>query len=180
MGRRVFTPAVILLMVAALSMVVGGAIGGFFTERTVAKVVASIPASPIVLDAQYDREKHSITYTIMNPGGLPLTIVEESFVFTPGKETKEKAYIVSHIPVHSVLAPGVATQVELKLKAGTEKLKLGDAVLATFTYVHPLSSDFYSVVHPFKMGVKGEGKGSAASEKASRKEEPEKKAEGGK
>ncbi|NPA15173.1 MAG: hypothetical protein GXO44_01335 [Deferribacteres bacterium] len=177
MGRRVLTPAVILLLVAALALVLGGAIGGFFTERTVAKVVASIPASPIVLDAQYNREKHSITYTIMNPGGLPLTIVEESFVFTPGKETKEKAYIVSHIPVHSVLAPGVATQVELKLKAGTEKLKLGDAVLATFTYVHPLSSDFYSVVHPFKMGVK---EGKTAHKQGEEKKAAEEKSSGGK
>lgn len=148
-------PATVLILVGIVMLLLGWAIGTFFTQRTVAKVVATIPGSPIVVDAKYDREKHSIFYSILNPGGMPLTIVEESFVFTPGKESKEKGYVVSHIPVHVVLAPGAITSVELKLKAGTQKLQLGDAVLATFTYVHPLSRDLYSVIHPFEMGVGG-------------------------
>ena len=148
-------PAGILILIAIIALVLGWGIGSFFTQRTVAKVVASIPASPIVVDAKYNREKHSITYSILNPGGLPLTIVDESFVFTPGKNSKEKAYIVSHAPIHAVLPPGVVTRVELKLKAGTEKLQIGDAVLATFTYVHPLSPDLYTVAHPFKLGIGG-------------------------
>ncbi len=148
-------PAGILILISIIALILGWGIGSFFTQRTVAKVVASIPASPIVVDAHYNREKHSITYSILNPGGVPLTIVDESFVFTPGKNSKEKAYIVSHVPIHAVLPPGVVTRVELKLKAGTEKLQLGDAVLATFTYVHPLSPDLYTVAHPFKLGIGG-------------------------
>ncbi|RKQ63642.1 hypothetical protein C7457_0517 [Thermovibrio guaymasensis] len=151
-------PAAILTLVGFVMLLLGWAVGTFFTERTVAKAIATIPASPIVLNAKYDKEKHSIFYSILNPGGTPLTVVEESFVFTPGSESKEKGYVVSHIPVHVVLPPGVVTTVELKLKAGTEKLHVGDAVLATFTYVHPLSKDLYSVIHPFTMGVKGENK----------------------
>jgi len=154
-------PAGILILVAFVTLFLGWAVGTFFTQRTVAKVVATIPGSPIVVDAKYDKEKHAVLYSILNPGGMPLTVVEESFVFTPGKKSKEEGYVVSHIPVHVVLPPGVVTTVELKLKAGTEKLKLGDAVLATFTYVHPLSKDLYSVIHPFTLGVKkekGEGK----------------------
>ncbi len=148
-------PAAILILVAIIAVILGWGIGTFFTQRTVSKVIASIPASPIVVDAKYNRKNHSIVYAILNPGGTPLTIVDESFVFTPGKNSKEKAYIVSHIPVHTVLPPGVITKVELKLKPGTEKLKIGDAVLATFTYVHPLSPDLYTVAHPFQMGVGG-------------------------
>ncbi|SMP08080.1 hypothetical protein SAMN06265339_0552 [Desulfurobacterium pacificum] len=146
-------PSLIVFFAIIVSLLLGWTIGEFFTGRTVAKVIASIPGSPIVVDAKYNKDKHSITYSILNPGGMPLTIVEESFVFTPGKNSKEKAYVVSHIPVHVTLPPGVVTSVELKLKPGTEKLELGDAVLATFTYMQPLSSDLYTVVHPFTMGV---------------------------
>ncbi len=146
-------PSLIVFLSVVISLFLGWTIGEFFTGRTVAKVVASIPGSPVVLDAKYDKDKHSVTYSILNPGGMPLTIVEESFVFTPGKNSKEKSYVVSHIPVHVTLPPGVATSVELKLKPGTEKLELGDVILATFTYMHPLSKDIYTVVHPFTMGV---------------------------
>jgi hypothetical protein len=146
-------PAFVLIVVGIAMLVLGWTIGTFFTQRTVAKAIATIPGSPIVVDSKYDREKHSIFYSILNPGGMPLTIVEESFVFTPGKESKEKGYVVSHLPVHVVLPPGTITSVELKLKVGTEKLQIGDAVLATFSYVHPLSKDIYSVIHPFTLGV---------------------------
>jgi len=152
-------PSLIVFFAVIVSLVLGWTIGEFFTGRTVAKVIASIPGSPIVVDAKYDRSKHSIMYSILNPGGMPLTIVEESFVFTPGKNSKEKGYVVSHIPVHVTLPPGVVTTVELKLKPGTEKLEVGDAVLATFTYVQPLSRDLYTVVHPFTMGVSSNAKG---------------------
>jgi len=148
-------PASILILISIVALILGWGIGSFFTERSVAKLVASIPASPIVVDAHYNREKHMITYSILNPGGTPLTIVDESFVFTPGKNSQQKAYIVSHVPIHQVLPPGVITQVKLKLKAGTEKLQIGDAVLATFTYVHPLSPDIYTVTTPFKLGMNG-------------------------
>ncbi len=150
--------SVVLVVSIFVALVLGWTIGSFFTGRNVEKVIASIPGSPIVVNAVYNKEHHSIVYSILNPGGTPLTIVNESFVFTPGKETKEKGYIVSHVPVHVNLPPGTITAVELKLKEGTEKLKLGDAVLATFTYVHPLSPDLYTVAHPFKMGVKAEKK----------------------
>jgi hypothetical protein len=168
--RRGSAPAAILILIAIASLVLGWAIGEFFTSRTVAKVVASIPGSPIVLNAEYNKKDHSIVYSILNPGGTPLTIVDESFVFTPGSESKEKGYVVSHVPVHVVLPPGITTKVELKLKPGTEKLKIGDAVLATFTYVHPLSNDLYTVIHPFKMGMKAQNL----------KAEAEKRSQGGK
>ena len=159
-------PAAIFILTTVIAIVLGWGIGSFFTQTTVSKVIASIPASPIVLDAKYNKEKHSITYSILNPGGTPLTIVDESFVFTPGKNSKEKAYIVSHVPIHAVLPPGVVTKVELKLKTGTEKLQIGDAVLATFTYIHPLSTDLYTVAHPFKMGIGGKN---VAPQKTERK-----------
>jgi len=144
-------PGTLITLVTIIALTLGWVIGGFFTSTSVAKAIASIPASPIVVDAKYKKDQHTIEYSMLNPGGMPLTIVQESFVFTPGKETKEKSYIVSNVPVNVKLLPGVITKVELKLKPGTEKLQLGDVVLATFTYHHPLSEDLYTVVHSFTM-----------------------------
>jgi hypothetical protein len=150
-------PATILLLTLVFSLILGWNVGSFFAGRSAEKLVSQIPGSPVVINAKYDKEKHSIIYSVLNPGGMPLNVVEESFVFTPGKESKEKSYIVSHVPVHVVLPPGTITEVELKLKTGTEKLKVGDAVLATFTYVHPLSKDLYNVIHPFTLKPKEKG-----------------------
>ena len=163
-------PGLVVLSVTIVAILLGWSIGAFFTERTVAKMVASIPASPIIVAAEYNKDKHAITYSILNPGGTELTVVQESFVFTPGKNSKEKGYIVSNLPVHVTLPPGVITAVELKLKEGTKKLQIGDAVLATFTYLHPLSSDLYTVVHPFKLGVETGVKASKDSKEVKKNE----------
>ncbi len=146
-------PAGILILSVLLAIFLGWGMGSFFTQTSVSKAIATIPASPIIVEAKYHKEEHAIAYSILNPGGMPETIIQEAFVFKPGKETKEKAYVVSNIPVHITLPPGETTEVVMKLKSGTEKLHLGDVVLATFTYVHPLSADLYTVVHSFEMGV---------------------------
>ena len=137
------------LVIALVGIVVGAGSGSYLTYNNVMRKVGSIPASPVVLQAKYDKKKHQIDYSILNPGTLPLTIVEKSFVFRPGKETKEKAYVVADIPANIALPPGAVTMVSLKLKEETEKLKIGDVVVVTFTYTHPLSKDLYTVVHPF-------------------------------
>ncbi len=137
------------LVIALVGILVGAGSGSYLTYNNVMRKVGSIPASPVVIHAKYDKQRHQIDYSILNPGTLPLTIVEKSFVFSPGKETKEKAYVVADIPANISLPPGAVTIVSLKLKEETEKLKIGDAVVVTFTYTHPLSKDLYTVVHPF-------------------------------
>ncbi len=175
-------PAGVLVISILLAILLGWVIGSFFTETSISKAIANIPASPIVVEAKYNKDEHSIVYSIFNPGGMPETIVQEAFVFKPGKETKEKAYVVSNIPVHITLPPGETTEVIMKLKTGTEKLHLGDVVLATFTYVHPLSPDLYTVVHPFEMGSKQPQKASKQAQKtpSSQAQEQQENHEGGK
>ena len=145
-------PSIVLIIVTIIAIFLGWTIGSFFTKTTVAKAISSIPASPIIVDAKYDKKIHTIKYYILNPGGTEITVIRQSFIFKPGKLSKEKEYIVSNIPANLKLPPGVITKLQLKLKKGTEKLKLGDIVLSTFSYVHPLSPDVYTVVHSFKMG----------------------------
>ncbi len=144
-------PVSIFLIVTFVALILGWSIGSFFTQTTVAKLIKTIPASPIVIDAQYDKKNHAISYSILNSGGTLLKITQEAFVFTPGQKSNQKEYIVSNIPVNIELKPGIITRFEMKLKSGTEKLHFGDVVLATFTYMNPLSPDLYTVVHSFKL-----------------------------
>ena len=145
-------PSIVLIVVTIVAIFLGWTIGSFFTGTTVAKAISSIPASPIIVDAKYDKDSHSIDYSILNPGGTEITIIQQSFIFKPGKESKEKGYIVSNVPENLKLPPGVITKLQLRLKKGTEKLKLGDIVLSTFSYIHPLSPDVYTIAHSFEMG----------------------------
>ncbi len=171
------SPALVVTVSVLLAIFLGWAIGSFFTETSVSKAIATIPASPIVLEAEYDKKTHSIIYSVFNPGGVEETIIQQAFIFKPGKETKEKGYVVSNIPVNISLPPGETTKVAMKLKSGTEELRLGDIILATFTYVHPLSPDLYTVAHPFEMGATKAPSGEAQKKKAASKESPEKSSE---
>ncbi len=146
-------PTSIIIIVALVSIFLGWTIGNFFTTTTLSKAIAQIPASPIILSAEYNKKEHSITYSILNSGGTEVKIVQQSFIFKPGKESNEKGYIVSNIPVNIKLNPGVITKLEMKLKKGTEKLHIGDIVLSTFSYVHPLSTDIYTIAHSFELGT---------------------------
>ncbi|NPB06039.1 MAG: hypothetical protein GXO03_00375 [Aquificae bacterium] len=141
-------------LIALAGLMVGGGTASYLTYNKLIRQFQNIPGSPIILTAVYDKEKHILLYTITNPGTTPLTIVEKALVFTPGKESKEQAYILSNIPANVVLPPLSTVVVELKLKAETEELKPGDVVVATFTYQHPLSDDLYTVVHTFEHGPK--------------------------
>ncbi|NPA32471.1 MAG: hypothetical protein GXO04_02465 [Aquificae bacterium] len=140
--------------IALAGLFVGGGVGSYFTSTKLLKQFQNIPGSPIILNAVYDRERHLIAYSISNPGTVPLTIIEKAFVFTPGKESEEKGYILSGIPANITIPPLSVAVVELKLKEGTQKLRFGDLVVATFTYKHPLSEDIYTLVHPFKYEAK--------------------------
>ncbi len=145
------------IAIVLMGLIVGAGAGSYLTYNNVMRKVGSIPASPIVLQAKYDREKHRLDYSILNPGTVPLKIVEKAFVFTPGKESKEKGYVVADIPANIVLPPGSVAVVSVDLKKGTQELQVGDVVVTTFTYTHELSKDLYTVVHPFTMEPGKEG-----------------------
>ncbi len=150
--------SMVLVMVALLSLFLGWETGNFFTGRSFQRLISTIPASPIVTEVKYEKQKHTLIYSLFNPGGVPISVIEENFVFKPGKNTTQQSYVVSNIPLHVIIPPSGKASVNLKLKAGTPKLALGDVVLATFTYTHPLSKDLYTVGHIFTMNKTGQEK----------------------
>ncbi len=133
-----------------LALVLGWGIGGYIAYNKTIDAVGKIPASPIIVKSVYDREKHAVVFSFLNPGTLPLTVIGEDFIFKPGKESKEKNYEIKNIPANIPLVPLGITTVALKLKEGTQELKTGDIVMATIHYIHPLSSDIYTVSHKFE------------------------------
>ncbi len=149
MNRVVF-----FIVSSLLALLIGWGIGSYITFNNTIEQVGKIPGSPIVVKVVYDKSAHAVVLSVLNPGTLPLTVTNESFVFKPGKETKQKQYSVENIPVKIPLLPLGITTVTIKLKKGTEALKNGDIVLTTLHYVHPLSKDVYTVSHKFEYSKK--------------------------
>ncbi|WP_029522344.1 hypothetical protein [Persephonella sp. KM09-Lau-8] len=151
---------VLFFVSSVIAIMLGWGIGSYITYNNTIEAVGKIPGSPIVIGAVYDKPTHSVVLSIMNPGTLPLTVKEESFIFKPGKQSSQQAYTVEHIPVNIPLIPMGITTVAIKLKKGTPELKTGDIVKTTLKYVHPLSKDEYFVKHGYEYGVsdKKEGK----------------------
>ena len=141
---------VLFFVTSLLALVLGWGIGGYITYNKTIEAVGKIPASPIIVKSIYDRNNHAVVFSILNMGTLPLTVVSESFIFKPGKESSEKRYEMKNIPASIPLIPLGITTVALKLKEGTQELKSGDIVMATLHYVHPLSKDVYTVSHKFE------------------------------
>ncbi len=140
----------LFFVTSLIALVLGWGIGGYITYNKTIEAVGKIPASPIIVKSVYNREKHSVVFSILNLGTLPLTVVSESFIFKPGKESSQKRYELKNIPTNIPLVPLGITTVALKLKEGTQELKSGDIVMATLHYVHPLSNDVYTVSHKFE------------------------------
>ena len=141
-----------LIISMLLALFVGLGAGVYIQSSRTQAALTSVPPSPIVVSASYEREKHQVVFEVVNPGYLPLLLVDQSIVFTPGPESKEKAYALAAVPINLTLPAQGSVKVTMALKPETEELKVGDAVAGTITYTHPLSPDLYAVTHLFKVG----------------------------
>jgi len=144
-------PVSSLILTAVVALIVGLGAGAYLGASRAYAALKEVPASPIVRSAEYDKAKNELVFELFNPGVLPLTLVDESVVFTPGAKSTEKGYALAAVPLDVALPGGAALKVQLALKADSEELKPGDVVAGTITYTHPLSKDVYSVTHLFKM-----------------------------
>ncbi len=143
----------IVLIIAVLGLLIGFGAGGYLTANRVITAMEQIPASPIVLNAVYEKEHNQLALSVFNPGPVPLHLESYSITFTPGTESKEAAYIVSEIPIQLDIPPFDVITVFVNLKEQTEKLAVGDLVTVSIFYTHPLSPDVYSVIHPYTQGA---------------------------
>jgi len=149
-------PAGSLIIALLVALVVGLGAGAYIQSSRAKALLSSIPPSPVVLSAEYQKEKKQVVFEVYNPGFLPLLLVDQSVVFTPGPESKEKAYALAAVPLNLSLPAQGTVRVTLALKPESEELKAGDVVAGTLTYTHPLSMDLYAVTHAFKFGDREE------------------------
>ena len=145
-----------LIISLLLALFVGLGAGVYIQSSRTQAVLASIPASPIVVSAVYEPEKTQVVFELYNPGVLPIQLVDHSVVFKPGPESGEEAYALAAVPIGISIPGQTSVKVTLALKPGSEELKVGDVVAGTITYTHPLSTDIYAVTHIFKLGAEGE------------------------
>ncbi len=145
MSRRLL----LTLFIAILGLFVGSGVGGYITYNRVMRSVQNIPASPIVVGAEYDRENNRLVFSVLNPGTVPLSLDNYSIAFTPGESTRQPAYFISNIPLGITINPMEVAVVYINLKEQALPLEIGDIVTTTIFYSHPLSPDVYTVVHPF-------------------------------
>jgi len=144
-----------LIISMLLALFVGLGAGSYIQASRTKSALSLIPPSPVVISSQYEKEKSRIVLELANPGFVPLVLVDQSVVFTPGPESKEKAYALAAVPLNLSLPAQSSVRVTLALKPESEELKVGDVVAGTITYTHPLSPDLYAVTHLFRLGEEG-------------------------
>ncbi len=137
------------LFIAILGLVVGFGAGGYIVHNRVLRTVENIPASPIIAGVEYNRNDNQLVFSVLNPGPTPLQLIDYSITFAPGKETEQKSYYISHVPLGVTVRPFEVAVAVIKLKEGATPLKVGDVVTTSLFYTHPLSQDIYSVIHPY-------------------------------
>ncbi len=160
--RRPLIPLVILML---LGLAVGWGSGSFLTRTRVLRVVENIPASPIVQHVDYDTSANALVFSVLNPGLMPLQMMTADFVFTPGRVTSEKGYVVRSLPIQTELPPQTVTAVIVPMREGAQLLMEGDVVMVTLMYTHPLADAVYTVAAVYTAG--GSGEESAEAETAS-------------
>jgi len=141
-----------------IALLLGFAIGSFSAASRARAAVAAaealatgIPPSPVVTSARYDKANDQLVLQILNPGLVPVKLIDQSLIFKPGAASQQEAYALTAIPLGVEIAPLSAVEVQLKLKPESKKLEVGDVLAASVSYTHPFSRDLYVLTHVFSV-----------------------------
>ncbi|WP_457637735.1 hypothetical protein [Oceanithermus sp.] len=148
----------VVIWTLVIALLLGFAIGSFSAMSraraavtTAEALAAGIPPSPVVTSARYDKANDQLVLRVLNPGLVPVKLIDQSLVFKPGAASQQEAYALTAIPLGVEIAPLSEVEVELKLKPESKKLEVGDVVAASVSYTHPFSKDLYVLTHVFKV-----------------------------
>ncbi len=138
----------LLIVFSVVGLALGWGIGSYLAYNRATAIVAHMPACPVVVYSQYDKDKHELAIALTNPGFVPLVLVGKSVAFRPA--SGQGGYVIANLRARLKL-PGQTTQVMvLKLKPETPELAVGDVIAATIEYQVPGTKDVYQLVHVFK------------------------------
>jgi len=170
MKSRHGNAASVLVWTLVLALLLGFAVGSFSAAsraraavKAAEELAAGIPPSPVVTAARYDKANRSLVLRVLNPGLVPLQLVNQSLVFKPGAQSEEAAYALAALPLGLEVGPLSELEVRLKLKPESRELAAGDVLAATVTYTHPFSKDLYALTHVFEV-TKAAAKGQEVPE----------------
>jgi len=136
----------VVIWTLVIALLLGFAIGSFSAASraraavTAAEALAAgIPPSPVVTAARYDKANDQLVLRVLNPGLVPVKLIDQSLIFKPGAASEQEAYALTAIPLGIEIAPLSAVEVQLKLKPEAKKLEVGDVLAASVSYTHPFS-----------------------------------------
>ncbi|WP_457628592.1 hypothetical protein [Oceanithermus sp.] len=148
----------IVLWTLVIALALGFALGSYSAASraraaiaTAEALAAGIPPSPVVTSARYDKANDALVLKILNPGLVPVQLIDQSLVFKPGAASEQEAYALAAIPLGVEVPPLAELEVQIKLKPESKKLAAGDVLAASVTYAHPYSNDLYMLTHVFKV-----------------------------
>jgi len=148
----------VLLWTLLLALALGFAVGSYSAASraraaiaTAEALAAGIPPSPVVTAARYDKANSALVLRILNPGLVPVQLIDQSLVFKPGAASAQEAYALTALPLGVEIAPLSELEVQIKLKPESEDLAVGDVLAASVSYTHPYSGDLYVLTHVFKV-----------------------------
>jgi len=108
---------------------------------------ANTPASPVVVQSDYNEQNWELHVTLVNTGIMPIKILNKSLVLTP--KWQQQVAIALNIPMNVTLNWGEAFVVKTKLNTNKDNFKLWDVLTSSFDYVYPISNDVYTLTHVF-------------------------------
>ncbi len=148
----------VVLWTLVLALLLGFAVGSYSAASRARAAVAAaenlatgIPPSPVVTSARYDKAGGALVLKVLNPGLVPLRLIDQSLVFKPGAGSEQEAYALAALPLGVEVPPLAELEVRLKLKSDSEDLVVGDVLAASVSYTHPYSNDVYMLTHLFRV-----------------------------
>ena len=157
----------LLLVLAPFVMVFVGLFAGFYfgIYKTSVAVTgceiekALIAPSPIVTYSSYNEKKHELSLTVVNPGSMPILLLNKTLVLKPVDVKKQPLLLATSLPLGVSIPAYGKVDLDLQLGQAASWFVVGDVLETTLTYSLPVSKDVYAVVHRFQKSNQTNKKG---------------------
>ena len=148
----------LLLVLTPFIMVFVGLFTGFYFGIYKTSVAISgceiqkslIAPSPIVTNSSYNEQKHELSLTVINPGIMPILLLNKTLVLKPANTKKQPILIATSLPLDITIPAYGKIKLKLHLGQAGSWFVVGDVLETTLTYSLPVSKDIYAVVHRFQ------------------------------
>lgn len=143
-----YRPVPLIALACLLALLVGWGGGNYLAWARANVALSSLPAAPVVTDAEYDHEQRLLTLTLTNPGLVPIELLNKTLMLRPASGEDNVALLDVAFPGGSLrLPPASIERLELRLAADDPKLAAGDVLASSITYRYADIPDVYQITH---------------------------------